>query len=632
VSLAESSKASGNGQLESSATASSSGAGTIWSSASFRGLWKRLEVRVTLPRARFEPHVKVAAIIFLGGAGAGLVRLLLGVWAVRACRRRGRLVDDVDMNRLLESLRLAMGCRPRVEVLEVADLPTPATAGWRRPMVLLPADWRSWDEQERLVVLAHELAHIQRSDYAAGLIARLAVTLHFYHPLVRWMAGRLQLQQELAADALGAQHAGGRGPYLRILSELALRQQSQASCWPVRAFLPAKGTLIRRIKMLRTENTLRDRPWSRARRLMAVSSLVAVAVGVTSLRGPTRAADLDAPVDDAANAPQAARPAAGLPNTAFELSYVPTDAMGLIAMRPAAAFHRAGMDRYAAAANQIVARELMQICQPGLASAKCPLRLEAIDQVTLGVYLRSSGVKKPPRSLVLGGLMVRTTEPFDWKAQIQAWLPGMTEVHEGSHVYYRLPSFPFLGPNGGAYFPDDRTMVIDQEKKLLSLLRRAAPAPPAYAQGADWGQVHRGLVAWALDNRDGQWARELKEDAADPAEVQFAKLFEHADRWVFGVGDADEFVLRAIASCGNDQAREATTRATELLLKTCRELVAQPDPAAAKDPQADQEDHLVEALLTGSHVEREGFSVLFRSSSATKLVDLFALVLSGGSK
>src|SRR2546421_256342 len=86
----------------------------------------------------------------------------------------------------------------------------PGSNGWRRPVLLLPVDWRSWDAPERRAVFAHELAHIVRGDYAAGLLARLAVVLNSYHPLVLWMAGRLQLQQELAADALGARFAGGR--------------------------------------------------------------------------------------------------------------------------------------------------------------------------------------------------------------------------------------------------------------------------------------------------------------------------------------------------------------------------------------------------------------------------------------
>ena len=83
---------------------------------------------------------------------------------------------------LLDELRGAMGCRRPVELREVPDLTSPATAGWRRPVILLPDDWRSWDDSERRAVLAHELAHIVRGDYAAGLLARLAVALERLSP------------------------------------------------------------------------------------------------------------------------------------------------------------------------------------------------------------------------------------------------------------------------------------------------------------------------------------------------------------------------------------------------------------------------------------------------------------------
>ena len=157
-----------------------------------------------------------------------------------------------------------MHCDATIELIELSDLATPATAGWRRPMVLLPDDWRSWSESDLRAVLAHELAHIQRSDYIVGVMARLAVALHFYHPLVRWMAGRLQAQQELAADAVGARFAGGRGPYLAVLSRMALRQDTEISWWPARAFSPARGTLIRRIRMLRNHEESGDRGWAPA--------------------------------------------------------------------------------------------------------------------------------------------------------------------------------------------------------------------------------------------------------------------------------------------------------------------------------------------------------------------------------
>ena len=135
---------------------------------------------------------------------------------------------------------LAMGCLRRIEIREVPELTAPATAGWWHPVILLPDDWRSWNDTDRRAVLAHELAHIHRRDYAAGLVARLALALEFYHPLVHWMARRLQLQQELAADAIAARFAGGTDSYLLSLSRLALKQEGRSPSWPARAFLPAR--------------------------------------------------------------------------------------------------------------------------------------------------------------------------------------------------------------------------------------------------------------------------------------------------------------------------------------------------------------------------------------------------------
>src|SRR3712207_8858143 len=40
-----------------------------------------------------------------------------------------------------------------------SDLTAPATAGWRRAVIFLPEDWRTWGDDERRAVLAPELAH-----------------------------------------------------------------------------------------------------------------------------------------------------------------------------------------------------------------------------------------------------------------------------------------------------------------------------------------------------------------------------------------------------------------------------------------------------------------------------------------
>ena len=277
---------------------------------------------------------------------------------MRECRGRARLVDDPRVLEILDAIRRAMGCPDGIDVRELPELTTAATAGWRRPFILLPADWDSWSDGDLRAVLAHELAHIVRADYAAGLVSRLALALHFYHPIVRWMAGRLLVQQELAADALGARFAGGQGPYLAALSRMALRQDGTDSCWPARAFLPAKGTLIRRIEMLRKHDEFeRSTVGSTTSRRAAGALLLALSLGVWGITGAVRAGAESRPSGTDGESIPAAKPGASDSTPAFDLSYVPADAMGVVAFHPAATFRRQGMGIYAAQLNALAAKQ-----------------------------------------------------------------------------------------------------------------------------------------------------------------------------------------------------------------------------------------------------------------------------------
>ncbi len=62
---------------------------------------------------------------------------------------------------------------------------------------------------------------------SAGLAAQLGLALHFYHPLAHWLAARLRLEQELAADAWGARLSGGKTSYLATLAQMALRRDGR---------------------------------------------------------------------------------------------------------------------------------------------------------------------------------------------------------------------------------------------------------------------------------------------------------------------------------------------------------------------------------------------------------------------
>ena len=187
----------------------------------------------------------VAALYVIGVAGMA-VRIALGFAAVRSYRRNSHPVTDRRLGELADVVLAQLGCVKGIELRETTRLSTPATIGWLRPIVLLPSDWRNWTDDERQAVLAHEIEHVRRNDFAAWIAAQIGVALHFYHPLVHGLANRLRLQQELAADAAAARIVGGQRKYVTMLAAMALRQADAPLAWPASAFLPNSKTFVRR--------------------------------------------------------------------------------------------------------------------------------------------------------------------------------------------------------------------------------------------------------------------------------------------------------------------------------------------------------------------------------------------------
>jgi beta-lactamase regulating signal transducer with metallopeptidase domain len=255
------------------------------------------------PRLRHWPAV-VGAIL-LAAMTCGMGWLLLGVMAVRQQRLRSRPVSDSELLQLIDSLRAELGCRRPVEVRQSDDLTTAATIGWRRPVVLLPADWRTWTAAERRAVLAHEIAHARSHDFLALLLGHLGLMLHFYHPLLRWLMGRLRLEQELVADAAAANVSGGQRQYLITIAELALRQPDRSLSWPIRAFLPTQTTFLKRIAMLRDSHVRFDRP-SAAMRSVTVGAVLLCGLLIAGLRGSSAPKQVE--TDEPATVAQVGKP------------------------------------------------------------------------------------------------------------------------------------------------------------------------------------------------------------------------------------------------------------------------------------------------------------------------------------
>jgi beta-lactamase regulating signal transducer with metallopeptidase domain len=268
------------------------------------------------------------AVLLMVAMACGLGWLVLGVAAVRRQRLRSPPVLDGSLLELVDVLCAELGCRRRVEVRQADDLVTAATIGWRRPVVLLPADWTVWTADQRRAVLAHEIVHARSHDFLALLVGQLGLVLHLYHPLMHWLIGRLRLEQELAADAAAASVSGGQRQYLMTIAELALRQPDRPLLWPARTFLPTRTTFLRRIAMLRDSKLRFDR-LSPIARLTAIVSVLLCGLLVAGVRGPS-----------GFSLALADEPAAAAVNDSIDTTHMIEKASAIVAMRPAAGLAR----------------------------------------------------------------------------------------------------------------------------------------------------------------------------------------------------------------------------------------------------------------------------------------------------
>jgi beta-lactamase regulating signal transducer with metallopeptidase domain len=553
----------------------------------------------------------IVGVVLVVGASLALARFAIGLAALR--RYRGNLcgVDDPQMCEMAESLARQMGCRRPIELKQSASLTTPATMGWRRPVIVLPGDWRSWTEQERRVVLAHEIAHIVRGDYLAWLLSQVSVALHIYHPLAHWLAGRLRLEQELAADAWAAEMSGGREPYLFTLAQMALRQDDRRVAWAARPFLPGRGTLLRRIEMLSNTKPLRNVPVSRRRAVMLAVVLAGFGLVVAGVR---------APIGDVIRTANAAPPGQaverGRATEPINLQYVPSRAVAVLAIRPAELLSSAEMQGLAKMLNE----------GP---FAKAGLKIENVEEVKF-IVTRLPDPQPGRRSPFEESLLqvFRSKEPFDWKGKFAANVVGTSvEANIAGKTYYHSdhgdqavrPAF---------YMPDDRTIVVGPEIDVQRAITSGGKSKLDWA--ANWEKVATGQAAAMVDLT--AVSRAMANEPGAEMRAPFAPIWEKGQQLFVSLQARDALALAAQIGCATPDDAGRVKATLEAALTLARNALDEADRSLSKAPAAQAAaliplvDMAIEALKQGK-LETEASAVLYSTKLDVDVAETVASVL-----
>ena len=517
--------------------------GEFW--ADFVAEFRRELAQPTSPATRGAPPWRWpawVACVFLGGLTIVSARLAFGLRAVRSLRSGGRPVDDSGLLDLLATLGRELGLDRAVALRETGAIATPATVGWRRPVVLLPLGWREWDATERRAILAHELAHVLRGDYLAGLLAQASLALHFYHPLAHILARRVRLDQELAADACGAHLAGGRRPYLTTLANLALRQDPRPAAWPARPFLPHRGTFLRRIEMLRDPKILESRPMPPHGRAALIVALATVGLLVAGLRGPAGAgralAQQPSLTITQPPPPPAAMPAAPTLPLLDPLT-ASSDAHLAIDIRPLELLKNREVERLAGQFAEELPEEWAAIVSGGIEQ----ILILGFDQHPLG----ATGASTLPQLT----FVFRSSEPHGWKAHIT---PKVEPTTRDGITYLKSISFCYR-------VLDERTLLVGTEADMISPPIGVDRPRSRHNWNDAWKQLAAGPVRLAFDT---PWLiRQLKTERAalDPMARLIAPLWEKTRAYGLTIDVSNGLSLNVLATAGNDAdaARVAAT-------------------------------------------------------------------------
>lgn len=142
----------------------------------------------------------IVASLWLALAGLLLVRLAIANARVAGWRRSSSIVEDGRWNSLLRRLTREYDIRRPVVLLQNGDTDVPVTWGVVYPVVLLPVNADEWDEEQRVAVLTHELAHVKRFDAFSQMIGQVVLALLWFHPLAWTAVRRMRQEREHACD------------------------------------------------------------------------------------------------------------------------------------------------------------------------------------------------------------------------------------------------------------------------------------------------------------------------------------------------------------------------------------------------------------------------------------------------
>ena len=139
-----------------------------------------------------------------------LIRLLASIFKADHLASAGARITDGPALEMLRNLCSRWSLRVVPRLMQAEQIVVPKVVGLIRPAILLPASALTGLSSDQLeMILAHELAHIQRHDMWVNLLQRLAEAVLFFNPALWFLSRRISDLREYCCDEMACEFVRG---------------------------------------------------------------------------------------------------------------------------------------------------------------------------------------------------------------------------------------------------------------------------------------------------------------------------------------------------------------------------------------------------------------------------------------
>jgi TonB family protein len=214
-------------------------------------------------------------LLWFAGAAAALVVFATGLVRQNWLLRRSVAVADPVLLRIASEAARDLGCHRRIQLRRSLTQTMPMTWGVCRPRILLPDCMDEWPEDRKRVVIAHEVAHVQRLDRLFHALAQILCSVYWFNPLYWVACNRLYRESEQACDDAVINLGIDARNYAAHLLAIA-RGLTHSSFWSGALAMARPSTLERRFASLLQAQLQRNAVTSRAVFGIAITTLCLV--------------------------------------------------------------------------------------------------------------------------------------------------------------------------------------------------------------------------------------------------------------------------------------------------------------------------------------------------------------------